>query len=74
MLTGIMLTLIAVFSFVLVLSFLVFFHELGHYSVARFFGIAVDRFSIGFGKPICCLLYTSPSPRDKRQSRMPSSA
>ena len=26
----------------------------------------------GFGKG--CLLYTSPSPRDKRQSRMPSSA
>ena len=26
---------------------------------------------IGF---IACLLYTSPSPRDKRQSRMPSSA
>ena len=24
--------------------------------------------------PSCCLLYTSPSPRDKRQSRMPSSA
>ena len=24
--------------------------------------------------PISCLLYTSPSPRDKRQSRMPSSA
>ena len=23
---------------------------------------------------IFCLLYTSPSPRDKRQSRMPSSA
>ncbi len=52
MLTGIILTLIAAFSFLLVLSFLVFFHELGHYSVARFFGIAVDRFSIGFGKPI----------------------
>ena len=27
---------------------------------------------IGTAKP--CLLYTSPSPRDKRQSRMPSSA
>ena len=27
---------------------------------------------IGF--PYICLLYTSPSPRDKRQSRMPSSA
>ena len=26
------------------------------------------------GVPYCCLLYTSPSPRDKRQSRMPSSA
>ena len=25
-------------------------------------------------KPYACLLYTSPSPRDKRQSRMPSSA
>ena len=24
--------------------------------------------------PRACLLYTSPSPRDKRQSRMPSSA
>ena len=26
------------------------------------------------GLPTYCLLYTSPSPRDKRQSRMPSSA
>ena len=26
------------------------------------------------GNNINCLLYTSPSPRDKRQSRMPSSA
>ena len=25
-------------------------------------------------KALTCLLYTSPSPRDKRQSRMPSSA
>ena len=28
----------------------------------------------GSGKKCTCLLYTSPSPRDKRQSRMPSSA
>ena len=27
-----------------------------------------------FGEGKTCLLYTSPSPRDKRQSRMPSSA
>ena len=26
------------------------------------------------GHEMSCLLYTSPSPRDKRQSRMPSSA
>ena len=26
------------------------------------------------GLLVACLLYTSPSPRDKRQSRMPSSA
>ena len=33
-------------------------------------------FSVAFEIPIFifCLLYTSPSPRDKRQSRMPSSA
>ena len=28
----------------------------------------------GLDHPNICLLYTSPSPRDKRQSRMPSSA
>ena len=31
----------------------------------------VSRF---VGPHLICLLYTSPSPRDKRQSRMPSSA
>ena len=30
--------------------------------------------SFAVGSPHACLLYTSPSPRDKRQSRMPSSA
>ena len=29
---------------------------------------------VGFTPYYGCLLYTSPSPRDKRQSRMPSSA
>jgi regulator of sigma E protease len=33
-----------------VLSALIFFHELGHFSVARYFGVRVDVFSIGFGK------------------------
>ena len=30
--------------------------------------------AIANGASCVCLLYTSPSPRDKRQSRMPSSA
>ena len=34
--------------------------------------IRTESFAPGVGLP--CLLYTSPSPRDKRQSRMPSSA
>ncbi len=36
----------------LVLSFLIFFHELGHFMAARFFGVQVDVFSIGFGKKL----------------------
>ncbi len=36
----------------LVLSVLIFFHELGHYSVAKFFGVYIEVFSIGFGKKI----------------------
>ena len=36
----------------LVLSFLIFFHELGHFLAARFFGVRVEVFSIGFGKKI----------------------
>ena len=34
----------------LVLSILIFFHELGHFTAARLFGVQVDVFSIGFGK------------------------
>lgn len=33
----------------LVLSFLIFFHELGHFLAARLFGVRVEVFSIGFG-------------------------
>ena len=37
-------------TFLLVLSVLVFIHELGHFLAARFFGVTVHTFSIGFGK------------------------
>ena len=33
-----------------------------------------EKHSAAIWHYFCCLLYTSPSPRDKRQSRMPSSA
>jgi regulator of sigma E protease len=36
----------------LVLSFLIFFHELGHFLFARLFGVRVEVFSIGFGKTL----------------------
>ncbi|MFT7823179.1 MAG: RIP metalloprotease RseP [Sulfurimonas sp.] len=35
-----------------VLSVLIFFHELGHFSAARLFGVKIEVFSIGFGKKI----------------------
>ncbi len=36
----------------LVLSGLIFFHELGHYAAARLMGVYVEVFSIGFGKKL----------------------
>ena len=36
--------------FVLVLGAMVVIHEFGHFIVAKFFGIRVDVFSVGFGK------------------------
>lgn len=36
----------------LVLSAMIFFHELGHFTAARAFGVYVEVFSIGFGKKL----------------------
>jgi len=44
--------LIYIVPFLLVLTFIVTIHELGHFLVARAFGVKVDRFAIGFGKAI----------------------
>ena len=41
--------------------------------VGRMFD-AKDMVAVSQAHMMACLLYTSPSPRDKRQSRMPSSA
>ncbi|WP_319542828.1 RIP metalloprotease RseP [uncultured Pseudodesulfovibrio sp.] len=39
----------SVIAIVLVLGGLIFFHELGHFAVARMFGMGVKAFSLGFG-------------------------
>jgi regulator of sigma E protease len=39
-------------AFAVVLGVLVFVHELGHYLAARWRGVHVEAFSIGFGRPV----------------------
>ncbi len=38
-----------IFAFVIVLGVLIFFHEFGHFLIARLFGVGVEKFSLGFG-------------------------
>lgn len=44
--------LINIVSFLLVFMFIVVVHELGHFIFARFFGVKVHEFAIGFGPEI----------------------
>lgn len=39
-------------AFIVALGVLIVFHELGHYLVARWCGVKVLRFSVGFGTPV----------------------
>ena len=41
--------LLTIVSIAVVLGGLIFFHELGHFAVARFFGMGATTFSLGFG-------------------------
>jgi len=41
-----------ILAFLVVLGVLIFVHELGHYLAARWRGVHVERFSIGFGRAI----------------------
>ncbi|MDO1559953.1 RIP metalloprotease [Brevundimonas sp. 2R-24] len=52
-------TLLAIASFIVVLSIVITFHELGHYWAGRLFGVKTERFSLGFGRALI-------SHRDKR--------
>ncbi|MBK7494671.1 MAG: RIP metalloprotease RseP [Candidatus Omnitrophica bacterium] len=42
-------------NFILVLGIAVVIHEAGHFIVARLSGIRVEKFSIGFGKPLASI-------------------
>jgi len=39
-------------SFVVIISVIVFIHEFGHYIVAKWAGVKIDIFSIGFGREV----------------------
>ena len=39
----------SLFAFLIVLGILIFFHEFGHFLVARLFRVGVEKFSLGFG-------------------------
>ncbi len=41
-----------ILSFLVVIGPLVFIHEMGHYWVARWFGVHAEAFSIGFGPEV----------------------
>ena len=43
---------LSILPILFVLGLVVTVHELGHFLVARWLGVAVDRFSIGFGRPL----------------------
>ena len=42
----------SVLAFLFVIGILVFIHELGHFVVAKWCGVRVEKFSLGFGKKI----------------------
>ena len=44
--------MLSLFWFIVVVSPIVFVHELGHFLFARLFGVKVEIFSIGFGKSL----------------------
>jgi regulator of sigma E protease len=45
-------TVVYVLPFMFVLGLVVTIHELGHFLAAKWCGVAIDRFAIGFGRPL----------------------
>lgn len=40
-------------NFIVIISIIVFIHEFGHYIVAKWCGVRIEAFSIGFGPELC---------------------
>ena len=49
--------LTTIVAFIVALGTLIVVHELGHYVVARWCGVKVLRFSVGFGRPLVRRVY-----------------
>ena len=39
-------------DFIFIISIIVFIHEFGHYIIAKWAGVQIDTFSIGFGREL----------------------
>src|SRR6202789_842338 len=39
-----------IFDMAIVLGFMILIHEFGHFAAAKYFGVRVEQFAIGFGK------------------------
>ena len=44
--------MLSLLSFIVALGILIFVHELGHFLFAKLFGVAVEKFSLGFGPKV----------------------
>ena len=49
-------------------------HNSSESDLPSLMGVAPEDVELIVAKAVACLLYTSPSPRDRTRSRMPSSA
>ncbi len=53
--------LLTIFFLIVIISVVVFVHELGHFLTAKFFKMTVNEFSIGFGKKLFTKYYKGTS-------------
>ena len=59
--------MITILAFIFVIGILVFFHELGHFLLAKRSNIRVEKFSLGFGPKLVSFV-RGETERGKRQT------